>query len=276
MAIYLIDYENTGVKGLHGIERLREDDLVIIFYGPKTGAVPFDEHVRISTAASHVEYIKTTKTAKNYLDFQLTTYLGYLVAQTAVRIFRIVSKDSGYDSVVDFWGKKGMDIKRQENVAGDKKTTESGKKKTAAKQGKNGGSRKQSPVKADQKVEAEVLQPVTEVVQEETVSENQVTEISNQPVQPEAAISGENKKEETAKPQIPKTVPESTRKKIRAALKQENPHAGVYRAIYACMLQSTDKQSFNTALVRQFTQEKGNKYYKAVLPAFSEWIKKGE
>ena len=68
MATYLIDYENTGVKGLVGIEQLKEDDLIIIFYGPKTGAVPFDEHVKICQAASQVKYIKTTKTAKNYLE----------------------------------------------------------------------------------------------------------------------------------------------------------------------------------------------------------------
>ena len=48
MAIYLIDYENTGVKGLYGIEKLHEEDLIVVFYGPKTGAVPFDDHVRIS------------------------------------------------------------------------------------------------------------------------------------------------------------------------------------------------------------------------------------
>lgn len=30
MATYLIDYENTGVKGLVGIEQLKEDDLIII------------------------------------------------------------------------------------------------------------------------------------------------------------------------------------------------------------------------------------------------------
>ena len=73
MAIYLIDYENTGVKGLYGIEKLHEDDLIVVFYGPKTGAVPFDDHVRISSSVSHVEYIKTSKTSGNYLYFQLIT-----------------------------------------------------------------------------------------------------------------------------------------------------------------------------------------------------------
>jgi len=120
MATYLIDYENTGVKGLVGIEQLKEDDLIIIFYGPKTGAVPFDEHVKICQAASQVKYIKTTKTAKNYLDFQLTTYLGYLVGQTDVKEYYVISKDSGYDSVIDFWKKWGIRIVRKENIAEQK------------------------------------------------------------------------------------------------------------------------------------------------------------
>lgn len=134
MATYLIDYENTGVKGLVGIEQLKEDDLIIIFYGPKTGAVPFDEHVKICQAASQVKYIKTTKTAKNYLDFQLTTYLGYLVGQTDVKEYYVISKDSGYDSVIDFWKKWGIRIVRKENIAGQKIAAKAaGKQKTTAK-----------------------------------------------------------------------------------------------------------------------------------------------
>ena len=134
MATYLIDYENTGVKGLLGIEQLKEDDLIIIFYGPKTGAVPFDEHVKICQAASQVKYIKTTKTAKNYLDFQLTTYLGYLVGQTDVKEYYVISKDSGYDSVIDFWKKWGIRIVRKENIAGQKMTAKTAAGKTAGKQ----------------------------------------------------------------------------------------------------------------------------------------------
>mgnify|MGYP001620411094 CR=1 FL=1 len=134
MATYLIDYENTGVKGLVGIEQLKEDDLIIIFYGPKTGAVPFDEHVKICQAASQVKYIKTTKTAKNYLDFQLTTYLGYLVGQTDVKEYYVISKDSGYDSVIDFWKKWGIRIVRKENIAGQKIAAKAATGKTAGKQ----------------------------------------------------------------------------------------------------------------------------------------------
>lgn len=212
MAIYLIDYENTGVKGLYGIEKLHEDDLIVVFYGPKTGAVPFDDHVRISSSVSHVEYIKTSKTAKNYLDFQLTTYLGYLVAHTGIKEYYIVSKDSGYDSVVDFWKARGMAIVRRENISPEKPV-----RQTARKGGK---------------------QPVIKV---------------------------ENENENI------KSVPESIRKKVRHTLKAENLQGGAYKKIYSCMLQATDKQTLNTALVKVFTQEDGNRYYKQIVPIFTEW-----
>lgn len=208
MAIYLIDYENTGVKGLYGIEQLHEDDLIVVFYGPKTGAVPFDDHVRISTSVSHVEYIKTSKTAKNYLDFQLTTYLGYLVAHTGIKEYYVISRDSGYDSIVDFWKARGMTVVRRENI---------------------------SPRKPEK-------QPA-KVVKQNPANENENI----------------------------KSVPETVRKKVRHILKAENLQGGAYKKIYSCMLQATDKQTLNNALVKVFSQEDGNRYYKQIVPIFTEW-----
>ena len=37
------------------------------------------------------------------------------------------------------------------------------------------------------------------------------------------------------------------------------------------MLQATDKQSLNTALVKVFSQEEGKRYYKQIVPIFSEF-----
>ena len=68
-----------------------------------------------------------------------------------------------------------------------------------------------------------------------------------------------------------KSVPESIRKKIRHTLKGENLQGGAYKKIYSCMLQATDKQTLNTALVKVFTQEDGNRYYKQIVPIFTEW-----
>lgn len=253
MAIYLIDYENTGVKGLAGIERLKEEDQIILFYGPKTGSIPFDEHVRISQSASHVEYIKTTKTAKNYLDFQLTTYLGFLIAQTPVKEYHIVSKDSGYDSVIDFWSKRGLVMKRQDNIAGEKKAAAS---KNAAK-----STQTTRNVRGGKK---------------EKIQQNAAADAVETGVATDQPAQGETQ-ENTPKKTVKKTadsVPESVRKKIRAVLKSENLQGGAYKQIYACMLAGKDKQTFNTALVRAFTQERGNHYYKMLLHIFQEWKQK--
>ena len=68
-----------------------------------------------------------------------------------------------------------------------------------------------------------------------------------------------------------KSVPEAIRKKVRHTLKAENLQGGAYKKIYSCMLKATDKQTLNTALVRVFTQEEGNRYYKQIVPIFTEW-----
>ena len=117
MSLYLVDYENTGVRGIAGIEGLRSTDRLIILYGPKTGSVPFEDMVKMTSSPAAVEFIRTTKTAKNYLDFQLTTYLGYLVAKKAAEKYYIISRDSGFDSVLDFWQEKGIFIERYVNLS---------------------------------------------------------------------------------------------------------------------------------------------------------------
>ena len=297
MAIYLIDYENTGVKGLAGIEKLNEEDQIILFYGPKTGSIPFDEHVKISQTASHVEYIKTTKTAKNYLDFQLVTYLGYLIARSSIREYHIVSKDSGYDSVIDFWSKKGLVMKRQDAIAGEDKTVSQAQSKATAtksrkkvkQQNRKQESAKQEKLKQESPKQ-ESLKQVQRMQSAETVVAEtaDVADVATEAAKPHEGQSADNTvtanraegMPESAgsrekEMQMPSSVPESVRKKIRAVLKTENLQGGVYKQIYACMLAARDKQTFNTALVRAFTQEKGNHYYKTLLQIFQEWKQKG-
>ena len=114
MSVYLIDYENVGVGGLSGITQLSSGDRVILFYGSNTKTIPFERMVEISRSSARVEFIKTERVAKNYLDFQLTTYLGYLIGQGNPGPYLIISKDTGYDSACDFWRGRNITISRQE------------------------------------------------------------------------------------------------------------------------------------------------------------------
>lgn len=116
--IYLIDYENVHDDGLDGYGALGEGDKVYFFYSIQIKNIPFERHVEMMNSKSTVEFIKTGKTAKNYLDFQLTTYLGYLLGKGEVGEIFIISKDHGFDSTVDFWQERGYRIRRQETIDG--------------------------------------------------------------------------------------------------------------------------------------------------------------
>lgn len=116
MSIYLVDFENVHDDGLEGIKGLTDADKVIIFYGTQIKSIPFDRHVELMNTKAHVEYFKTKKIAKNYLDFQLTSHLGYLIGKGEKGAVHIISKDTGYDSVVDYWKGYGIKIDRKVSI----------------------------------------------------------------------------------------------------------------------------------------------------------------
>lgn len=119
MAIYFIDYENVHVDGLKGVAKLSEDDSVCIFYSEKANTLTFGLHRRLLESNAKIEYIKVSIGTPNSLDFQLTSILGYKIAKNEGQVYVIVSKDKGFDSTVDFWRKKKIEISRVEDITTD-------------------------------------------------------------------------------------------------------------------------------------------------------------
>jgi len=132
MAVYLIDYENVHDAGIVGIAKLTANDKVTIFCSANTKSLAMDTHISIVESKAKIEHIKTAKTAKNYLDFQLSTKLGYMIGKGEKGPYYIISKDTGFDSVVDYWQANSITIKRQEQIEPEKKTKAQNSKKTAA------------------------------------------------------------------------------------------------------------------------------------------------
>lgn len=118
MAIYLIDYENVNMDGLNGIQDLSEADQVYIFYSDNANKLTFGLHQQIVESPAWIRYVNAETGAKNALDFQLATYLGYLVSQSSAERFCLVSKDSGFQAVVKFWQKKKVDIQLASDLTG--------------------------------------------------------------------------------------------------------------------------------------------------------------
>ena len=113
--IYLIDYENVNEAGLDGIADLYQNDTLLIFYN-ETLKLSIDVHKMLESSNCKKDYIRINKSGKNYLDFQLSTYLGYLISQDKNAQFRIISKDQGFDAVVSFWRERDVIIGRSINL----------------------------------------------------------------------------------------------------------------------------------------------------------------
>lgn len=126
MAYYLIDYENVRIHGLDGLSGLTEKDRVCIFYSENADSLTFDLHFILNEAKAEISYEKVEVGTKNALDFQLSSYLGYLISQNIedkLAEYFIVTADSGFSVLVNYWNRKNVAVKtvmdctgRDENV----------------------------------------------------------------------------------------------------------------------------------------------------------------
>ena len=139
MSVYLIDYENVHFAGLEGVEKLRPQDEVIMFYSQNASTIPMELHVKMMECPAKIQFMHIKKTAKNYLDFQLAAISGYLVATTQQTDFIVISMDTGFDSVLDLWntqefvGRRVRFSKRSQIAEVSSRPKKKGTKKPAAK-----------------------------------------------------------------------------------------------------------------------------------------------
>ena len=113
MSIYLVDFENVTSEGLSGVGNLGEGDKVILFYSTKANKISLPIHVEMSKSPASFEYKEVLVGGKNALDYQLSTYLGYLIGQNEDANYYIVSKDRGYEYLSDFWKQTLKDTEEQ-------------------------------------------------------------------------------------------------------------------------------------------------------------------
>lgn len=107
---YFIDYENVHKTGFKGLLNLSSNDNVIIFYSGNADKITFNLHKEIVDSKADITYFEVKAGGKNALDFQLSTYLGYLIGNKKKARCYIVSNDRGFEFVRDFWKKQGFRI----------------------------------------------------------------------------------------------------------------------------------------------------------------------
>lgn len=265
MAVYLIDYENVHYAGWEGIEHLTKEDEVILFYSENASTIPMDLHIKVATSGARLRYIHVEKTGKNYLDFQLSALSGYLVAESGQEEFVVVSKDTGFNAIVDFWNQqdfldKKIHFARREQIAltSSKKAVakKAGSKKTVKQTTKKAETRATAK-KTDTKQVAKTKAEKTKVAKEEPKTNASKDNNTKQKI-------AEKIKTEVKKPAVKKTLSAQEKSEIREAVSGLKLAPSDYTKIYRIFRESEDKQVYNTALVKGFkNQDKGNEIYKA-------------
>ena len=213
MAYYLIDFENVKSRGMEGVELLTEEDTVCIFYSDNADSMTFDLHRKLNETKANIIYHKVAVGTKNALDFQLATYLGYLICgQQNEGIhpnYFIVTKDNGFTSLMVYWKAQGVPVRIIRNLLW----------------GKN-------PVAEQNLLTEEEQETETAVTAAENVTEQPTTEEEQtQPIQPETVdapeepVQPEPEKadvpEEPAQPE-PETVDESAQPVKKPSRKKSN------------------------------------------------------
>jgi hypothetical protein len=112
MNYFLIDFENVGTDGIKDFKGVQEGDTFIVFYSDNRKNVTIEIMEHITALKLHFRSFKVEVGTKNALDFQLSSYLGYLIGADSGAEFNIVSNDKGFDCLCNYWNNLGTHVKR--------------------------------------------------------------------------------------------------------------------------------------------------------------------
>lgn len=230
MAYYLIDFENVKSRGMEGVELLTEEDTVCIFYSDNADSMTFDLHRKLNETKANIIYHKVAVGTKNALDFQLATYLGYLICEQQREgihpNYFIVTKDNGFTSLMVYWKAQGVPVRIIRNLLWGKNpvaeqnllTEEENETETVVTTAEDVAEQPQPTRPEPVEETKEPTQPESEKadVPEEPTQPEPVKE-TQEPVQPET-----EKADAPEKPAEPETVDESAQPVKKPSRKKNN------------------------------------------------------
>ena len=293
MAVYLIDYENVNTDGLNGISRLSAEDTVIIFYSENADRMTFGLHRRLNESKATIDIRKVDVGGSNALDFQLGTYLGYLIALNRDEQYCIVSNDRGYNHVANFWGKQKVKVQVISEISSVKAEQARLEQQRAAQQRAEQQRAEQARQKAEQvkteqakaeapkpeQAKAEEPKAETEPLCPEAPKQEPVPVPQPEPAQPEPQEEPAPQEQTAPAPRAER----SSRPRRKPAPKVEKPVPPALSEILpvpeeAALVEGfiekyKTKQGLNNALVRKFGNTRGGELYQKLKPLIAD--KKG-
>lgn len=124
---FLVDSENVNDNWLMLFDMADEDDEIVVFYTKKSPHMSYMSVIRLIENNKINIRFEECYEGTNALDFQLVSYMGYLMgcggacsenecdaasAEIGADEYIIMSNDTGYDPAVRFWKDKGYAVRR--------------------------------------------------------------------------------------------------------------------------------------------------------------------
>lgn len=111
----LIDYENLQPKDIAALNQ--EHFRVMLFVGANQSKIPFELAAAMQQMGERAEYIKISGNGSNALDFHIAFYIGRLAWEQPDAYFHVISKDSGFDPLIQHLNTKKVFACRSTDVS---------------------------------------------------------------------------------------------------------------------------------------------------------------
>ncbi len=124
----MIDSENVGSTWAELLKNEEKCDFYI-FVTENAKSLNFSLLKDLTENQKHRINIIECEPGKNSLDFYLSSYLGYLIGTGKHNAYTVVSQDTGFDHVIEYWKKQGLEVERI-NTKPDKPNTRSNRQRS--------------------------------------------------------------------------------------------------------------------------------------------------
>jgi hypothetical protein len=111
----LIDFENVQPTNIGFLDR--DDVRVLVFVGASQNKLSFEIIESIQKLGTKATYVKISGNGSNALDFHIAYYIGKISRQDEQAAFRVVSKDTGFDPLIEHLKEQGLNISRHKVLA---------------------------------------------------------------------------------------------------------------------------------------------------------------
>lgn len=111
----LIDFENVQPASLVGLDA--DHFRVLVFVGASQKKLNFETAAALHRLGPRAEYVKIAGNGSNALDFHIAFHIGHLCAQDPDGYFHIISKDTGFDPLIQHLKERKVYAARSKDVA---------------------------------------------------------------------------------------------------------------------------------------------------------------